>query len=172
MYNIDVYKFKVNKIMNDEIRINRLSMRLLCVCVLLFSCVFSFSAYGQANNLVGTWRFDQVKVKKTVNGVSSEKTYSMKQSFDIFAECPQKITFTADNKIIFEFSDMAPKEGTYSTEGNIIKRLTPEAPYEYKYTITEANVIQLIYSVNYRYNHRDRRQDKITEECTFYGYKE
>ena len=139
---------------------------------LLFYTGIMFSANAQSANLEGTWVINQIKVKKTVNGVSSEKTYSMKQQFDIFAECPQKISFTADNKIIFEFSDMAPGEGTYTTEGNIINRLTPEAPYEYKYTLTDTNSIQLFHSVNFRYNHKDRTQDKITEEYIFYGYRE
>ena len=132
----------------------------------------AFAANGQTTNIEGIWVINQVKVKKTINGVTTENTYSMKQHFDSFTACPQKITFAADNKIIFEFSDMVSNEGTYTIEGNIITRLAPEAPYEYKYSITNSNEIQLIYSVNYLYNHKDRTQDKITEECTFYGYRE
>ena len=129
----------------------------------------TFATNGQTTNVEGTWVIDQVKLKKTVNGVATENTYSMMQRFDAFIECPQKITFAADNKIVFEYRENEPKEDTYLIEGDLIRRLTPEAPYEYRYTITNTDKIQLHHSVNYLYNYEDKRSDKITEEYTYYG---
>ena len=131
----------------------------------------TFAANGQTANVEGTWVIDQVKFKKTVYGVTTEKTYSMTQHFDAFIECPQKITFTDNNKIIFEYRENEPKEGTYLIEGDLIRRITAEAPYEYRYTITDTGKIQLHHSVNYLYNYGDGLSDKITEEYSYYGYR-
>lgn len=128
-------------------------------------------ALATADDLVGTWIIDQVKVKKTVNDVSSENTYSPKQRFKSFTDCPNKITFTTDGKVIFEYNDKDPSEDAYTVKGNRITRMTPIAWLNYEYTITAANKIQLLYSVDYvRYS--DDNKNSITEEYTFFGTKE
>ena len=131
--------------------------------------------FAQTTNLEGEWVIEQVKIKKTVNSVVSENTYSISESFDMFAECIGKITFTSDNQVIVErkgkSADEEPNTGTYTVEGNKITRMIPEMNKEYKYEITETNEIQLLYSFDYFYNHGQNRIDKITEECTFYGTK-
>jgi len=140
--------------------------------LLLLFIGITIAANGQTTNLQGTWVIDQVKLKKTINGETTEKTYSMRLRFDVFVECPQKITFANDNKVIFEYRDNEPKEETYLIEGDIIKRFTAEAPYEYRYTITDTDKIQLHQTVNYLYNYEDRRSDKISEEYIYYGYRQ
>jgi len=142
---------------------------LFIACLLFFCMGTANKANGQS--LTGIWNIDQVKIKKTVNDVVSEKTYSMEDSFEIFADCPQKVTFKTGNKVVFEYDDKASCEAPYSLEGNKIIRMTPDAFYEYEYAITGSNNIQLIYSIDYYYNHSDGRVDKITEECTFIGHK-
>ncbi len=117
--------------------------------------------------LVGAWTINRVKVKKTVDHVSSEKTYSLKQKFETFYPCPKKITFTADRKAIFEYNDnrvSGPDE--YTVEGNQIKVMVPVAVYTYEYTITETGELQLINSVSY-----NRNSTSIVEEYTYFGTK-
>lgn len=125
------------------------------------------------DGLEGAWRIDQVKVKKTVNGASSENTYSLKlkQKIESFADCPKKMTFTADGKVIFEYNDKAPSEGSYKVEGNQILRKTPVAGYEYEFVFTDTNKIQLLYSIDYVRN-SGNNVDQITEEYTYFGTKE
>ena len=124
----------------------------------------------QESALIGTWMVNEVKIKKTVNGLSSEKTHSTRGRVDSFVDCPQKITFMSDNKMIFEFASREPVEGTFTVEGNKIIRSIPSANYEYEYSVVD-NKVQLIYSIDYVYNHEDGTVDKITEECTFFGTK-
>lgn len=121
------------------------------------------------DDLVGSWIIDQVKIKKTVNGVSSENTHSLKlkQQFKSFTDCPKKITFTADRKVIFEYDDRDPSEGSYTVEGNQITRTMPIAVLTYEYTITDANKIQMLYLFDY-----ERGNERITEEYTFFGTKQ
>ena len=101
--------------------------------------------FAQTTNLKGTWVIEQVKIKKTVNGIVSEKTYSISESFDMFAECIEKITFTSDNRVIVERkgkgANEKPSEGTYTVEGNMITRMIPESNVIYEYEITETNNI-------------------------------
>ena len=150
----------------------RMNNSLFIVCLLFFCLGTAIAADGQSANLTGTWNIDQVTVRKTVNGVVSENTYLMTESFEIFAECPKKITFKAGNKVVFESDGRKPREDEYTVEGNRITRMASIAHYEYEFAITEANNIQLIYSINYFYNHADGRTDKITEYCTFRGHRE
>ena len=154
--------------------LNQINLRVkglfFSVSFLLFCTGMAFSANGQDANLVGTWVINQVKIKKMVNDVSSEKTYSMKQRFASFIDCPQKITFTADKKVIFEYYGKKTSEDTYSVEGNKIKRETPIAGYEYEYSIID-NKIQIYYIVSYLSHYTDGT-DWIKEEYTLYGTKE
>ena len=144
----------------------------LFIVSVLFLCLGTVTpANGQSTDLTGTWNINQVTIKKTVNGVVSENTYSMGDSFDIFADCPQRITFKDGNSIVFEYDDKASHEAPYTIEGNRITRMAPQASYKYIYTITGSDSIQLIYSVDYYCNHSDGRTDKITEESTFHGYR-
>ena len=156
-------------------RLSKIHLRMnkfLFMASVLFLCVgAAIPANGQTTNLTGTWNINQVTIKKTVNGVVSENTYSMGESFDIFADCPQRITFKAGNTVVFEYDDRASREAPYTVEGNIITRMAPQAFYRYKYTITGSNSIQLVYSINYSYNHPDGRTDRITEQSTFHGYR-
>jgi len=124
-------------------------------------------------DLVGTWIIDQVTIKKTVNDVPSEKTYSLKQrqKIESFADCPKKIIFKADGKMIFEYDGKEASEDSYTVEGNQIIRMTPAALYKYEYTITDANKIQLLYSIDYVHN-SGNKIDRITEEYTFSGTKQ
>jgi len=158
--------------MNNVKQINRLTMRLLLACILFSLSAFTNSADGQTNDLEGSWRIDQIKVKKTVNNVSSEKTISTRQRIDLFADCPNKITFSADNKIIFEYNDKEPSEGSYIIEGNKVIRMISTANIEYEFIKTEPNKIQFLYYIDYFHNHEDKQMDEIREECTFYGTKE
>lgn len=128
-------------------------------------------ALAPADELTGTWIIDQVKIKKTVNGISSENTYSRNQRFESFADCPNKITFTADGKVRFEYAGKDPQEDSYTVESDRITRMTPAAWFEYEYTLTDANKIQLVYSVDYVRYPNDVRNE-ITEEYTFFGTKE
>ena len=157
--------------MNNVKQINRFTMRLLSMCVILFFSALTNHIIGQTHNLEGTWRIDQIKVKRTVNNVSSEKTYNSRQRIDLFADCPQKITFTTDKKIIFEYNDKEPSEGTFTIEGNKIKRILSAEVLEYEYSITD-NKIQLLYSINYVYSHNKGKSEVIIENCTFQGTKE
>ena len=125
------------------------------------------------DDLVGTWIIDQVTIKKTVNDVPSEKTYSLKQrqKIESFADCPQKIIFKVDGKMIFEYDGKEASEDSYTVEGNQITRMTPVAGFNYEYTITDANKIELRYSIDYVHN-SGNNVDRITEEYTFFGTKQ
>lgn len=130
-------------------------------------------ALAAADDLVGTWVIDQVKIKKTENSSSSERTYSKNQQFESKADCPKKITFTADGKVIFEYDNKDPHEARYKVEGNKITRMTFVAGYEYEYTLTDANKIQLLYSISYAHSLGDNTElINVTEECTFFGTKQ
>jgi len=158
-------------------RLNKINLRMnksLFIASILFLCVgTAIPVAGQNANLTGTWNINQVTIKKTVNGVVSENTYSMGDRFDIFADCPQRITFKAGNIVVFEYDDRdkPSREAPYTIQGNKIIRRAPTVSFVYEYTITGSDSIQLIYSVNYYYNHPDGRTDKITEESTFHGYR-
>lgn len=130
--------------------------------------VAPISAFAVSDDaLTGTWTIDRVKVKKTVDGVSSENTYSLKQKFETFIPCPKKITFGADGKTVFEYENRVV-EGPfeYTVEGNQIKRMVPVAVYTYEYTITDTGELQLVYSIDYA-----RNSTSIVEEYTYFGTK-
>ena len=142
---------------------------LFVASLLFFGMGTAISANAQTASLEGTWDVDQVNIKKTVNGVASEKTYSVGESVESFMSCPQKITFKSDNKVVFEYSTQKASECKYSFEGdNKIKIISDVAIYEYGYTITQADNIQLNHSIDYVYNHGNGQIDKITEEYTFF----
>ena len=153
--------------------------RFIPMCMIMFCFGMAFSVNGQSKNLEGTWVIDSVMVKKTVNNVVeiAGNIHSINDLFEMFAECPLTITFTADKKIIVEPKGKEPgetpsqSEGTYVVEGNKITRNISIAGIEYEYIITEKNKIQLLHSIGYSYNHGHGRIDKITEEYTFYGTK-
>ena len=145
----------------------------LFIACLLFLCMgAAIPANGQTTDLTGTWNINQVTIKKTVNGTVSENTYSIKDRFESFAGCPQKITFKAGNLIVFEYDGKTSREDSYAIEGDRITRMAPTAHFVYQYAITGANRIQLIYSIDYYYNHPDGRTDKITEVSTYHGNRE
>jgi len=152
---------------------SRVKKLIFAVSALLLFTGIIFPANGQTTILEGVWNIESVKIKKTVNGVVSENTYAISESFDMFAECPAKITFTSDNQIIVERKGKSagrkPSVEPYTVEGNIISRMASASIISYKYEITETNKIQLLYFIDYYYNHGQNRIDKITEECTFYG---
>lgn len=125
------------------------------------------SALAPADDvLAGTWTIDRVKVKKTVDGVSSENTYSLKQKFETFVPCPKKITFGTDGKAVFEYADHTTGPDEYTVEGRQVKVMVPVAVYTYEYTITDAGKIQLVYSISY-----NRNSTSIVEEYTYFGTK-
>ena len=150
----------------------RVNNYLFIACLLFFCMGTAITANGQSANLKGTWNIDQVKIKKTVNGVATEKTYSTRERIESFVSCPQKVTFKADNKVIFEYSGQEPRESEYIIEGGKVKIMTAAAAYEYGYAITGTNAISLTRSVSYSYNRDNEPSDKITEEYTFQGHKE
>ena len=140
------------------------------ISFLLLFTAMTLSAYGQT--LEGVWTIDQIKIKKTINGVAAEKTYSTRERIESFASCPQKVTFKAGNKVVFEYSGQEPREEEYTVEGNKIKIFTAAAMLEYEFTIMGTNTISLTHSVDYVYNHDNRPTDKIKEEYTFNGNKQ
>ena len=145
---------------------------LFIVCLLFFGMGTVISANAQTSSLEGTWDVYQVNIKKTVNGVVSEKTYSAGEPVESFMICPQKITFKSDNKVVFEYSTQKASECKYSFEDdNKIKIISDVAIYEYIYTIIQADNILLSHSIDYVYNHGNGQIDKITEEYTFLSIK-
>lgn len=116
--------------------------------------------------LKGTWTIDRVKVKKTVDGVPSEKTYSLSQKFETFIPCPRKITFAADGKAVFEYGDRSTGPDEYTVEGRQVKVMVPVAVYTYEYAITDAGELQLVYTIDYT-----RNSTSIVEEYTYFGIR-
>ena len=118
-------------------------------------------------DLLGTWTINRVKVKKTVDGVSSERTYSAGQKVESFNESPKRVTFSADGNSVFEYEN-GKTDGPfeYTVEGNQINRMDPAATYNYKYTITPSGELQLVVSVSY-----SRDSQSIVEIYTYYGTK-
>jgi hypothetical protein len=142
---------------------------LFIACLLFFGMGTAISANAQTASLEGTFDVYQVNIKKTVNGVASEKTYSVGEPFESFMSCPQKITFKSDNKVVFEYSTQEAIECKYSIENdNKIKIMSDVAIFEYGYTIIQADNILLNHSIDYVYNHVNGPTDEITEEYTFF----
>lgn len=127
----------------------------------------SFGSAVAVSDLLGTWTVNRVKVKKTVDGVSSENTYSAGQRFETFVPCPKKVTFSADGNSVFEY-DNGKTDGPfeYTVEGDQIKRMDPAAVYTYKYTVTNGGELQLVVSISYA-----RDSKPIEEEYTYYAMK-
>ena len=155
----------------EQLNLHRRKALFKMPIIILFILV-TLSAYGQTSVLKGTWVIEQVTIKKTVNGVVSEKTYSMKDRIESFVECPQKITFAADNKAIFEYHDRGTHEYRCEIEIYTVKIINPLSVREYGYTITEAGNIMLTNTIDYVYNHENGQVDKITEEYIYRGHKE
>ena len=151
-----------------QIKIN-MNNFLFTVSLLFFGMGTAISANARTVSLEGTWDIYQVNIKKTVNGVVSEKTYSAGEPVESFISCPQKITFKSDNKVVFEYNGQEPRENKYSLEeDNKIKIISVGAIFEYGYTIIQADNIVLNHSVDYVYNHENGQTDEITEEYTFF----
>ena len=105
-------------------------------------------------DLLGTWTINRVKVKKTVDGVSSERTYSAGQKVESFNESPKRVTFSADGNSV------------YTVEGNQIKRMIMVAVLTYDYKVMPSGELQLVTTVSYA-----RDSHSIDEEYTYYGTK-
>ena len=118
-------------------------------------------------DLLGTWTINRVKVKKTVDGVSSERTYSAGQKVEAFNESPKKVTFSADGNSVFEYEN-GKTDGPfeYTVEGNQIKRMIMVAVLTYDYKVTPSGELQLVTTVSYA-----RDSHSIDEEYTYYGTK-
>ena len=56
-------------------------------------------------DLLGTWTINRVKVKKTVDGVSSERTYSAGQKVESFIPCPQRWRMMNSKELEMYFED-------------------------------------------------------------------
>ena len=142
---------------------------LFIACLLFFCMGTVISANAQTVSLEGTWDVYQVNIKKTVNGVVSEKTYSAGEPVESFISCPQKITFKSDNKVVFEYSTQETSVYRYSFDGDKIELIPDFAIYEYRHTITHVdNSLLINCSIDYVYNHGNGQIDKITEEYTFF----
>ena len=118
-------------------------------------------------DLLGTWTINRVKVKKTVDGVSSERTYSAGQKVESFNESPKQVTFSADGNSVFEYEN-GKTDGPfeYTVEGNQIKRMIMVAVLTYDYKVTPSGELQLVTTVSYA-----RDSHSIDEEYTYYGTK-
>ena len=165
-----VFAVSCNNDSNKKINIMRKNTFLIIKTILLLM-LFSSNAFSQGGTLEGAWIIEQVKIKKTVNGVAAEKTYSKGERIESFISCPQKVTFKAGNKVVFEYSGQESLEAEYTVEGNKIKIKNIEAMLEYGFTITGTNTINLTYSIDYVYNRDNQPSDKIKEEFIFYGNK-
>lgn len=140
---------------------------LFFICTLFF-CIGTFSsAYGQNNELEGTWRIDRVIIKKTVNDVESVKTYYLSQDFKSFIKCPQKVAITSD-EIIFEYKNGDMDYSPYLIKDDKIQRLFNSAIFDYEYNISGKNQIQLKNSTNYV----NDGTENVKEEYTLYGHRE
>lgn len=119
------------------------------------------------DDLLGTWTINRVKVKKTVDGVSSERTYSAGQKVESFNESPKRVTFSADGNSVFEYEN-GKTDGPfeYTVEGNQIKRMIMVAVLTYDYKVTPSGELQLVNSISYA-----RDSHSIVEEYTYYGTK-
>ena len=127
----------------------------------------SFGSAVAVSDLLGTWTVNRVKVKKTVDGVSSEKTYLAGQKVEAFNESPKKVTFSADGNSVFEYEN-GKTDGPfeYTVEGNQIKRMIMVAVLTYDYKVTASGELQLVTTVSYT-----RDSHSIDEEYTYYGMK-
>ena len=98
----------------------------------------SLSPVVSVSDLLGTWTVDRVKVKKTVDGVSSENTYSAGQRFETFIPCPQKWSFINSKELEMSFEDGRKEVLEYRLGDGQFTINCLGANFQYSYSIDNA----------------------------------
>ena len=86
-------------------------------------------------DLLGTWTINRVKVKKTVDGVSSERTYSAGQKVESFIPCPQRWRMMNSKELEMYFEDGRKEVLEYKLGDGQFSINSLGAIFDYSYSV-------------------------------------
>jgi hypothetical protein len=137
--------------------------------LLLMALFAALTVYGKKTqtdtqkNLTGTWIVDTTVIKKTVDSISTTKTYLAGDTAVTFVRRPLKITVTAE-EIVFEYPDMT-QSGTYTVEGNKLLVEFPTHRAEYRYSLLKSGKLELYCTAKYVIDGEHQAEEQCTFKC-------
>ncbi|PNE27932.1 hypothetical protein BHU09_09895 [Tannerella sp. oral taxon 808] len=100
----------------------------------------SFGSAVAVSDLLGTWTVNRVKVKRTVDGVSSESTYSAGQRFETFIPCPQRWRVINSKELELSFEDGRKEVLEYRLGDGQFTINYLGADFQYSYSVNNASM--------------------------------